>query len=39
MGINELAAEGFARIGTSIVEPGTRLGQGLTTVAAEAMGL
>lgn len=39
IGLNELAAEGFARIGTSIVEPGTRLGQGLTVAAAEAMGL
>lgn len=39
IGLNELAAEGFARIGTSIVEPGTRLGQGLTAAAAEAMGL
>lgn len=39
MGLEELAAEGFARIGTTIVEPGTRLGQGLTKAAAEAMGL
>jgi FGGY-family pentulose kinase len=39
IGLEELAAEGFARIGTQIVEPGTRLGQGLTKEAAEAMGL
>lgn len=39
IGLEELAAEGFARIGTDIVEPGTRLGQGLTKEAAEAMGL
>lgn len=39
IGLEELAAEGFARIGTDIVEPGTRLGQGLTAEAAQAMGL
>ena len=39
IGLLELAKEGFARIGTDIVEPGTRLGQGLTKEAAEAMGL
>jgi FGGY-family pentulose kinase len=39
IGLAELAREGFARIGTEIVEPGTRLGQGLTKEAAEAMGL
>jgi FGGY-family pentulose kinase len=39
IGLEELAAEGFYRIGTDIVEPGTRLGQGLTKEAAEAMGL
>jgi len=39
IGLEELAAEGFARIGTDIVEPGTQLGQGLTKEAAEAMGL
>jgi FGGY-family pentulose kinase len=39
IGLQELAAEGFARIGTAIVEPGTKLGQGLTREAAEAMGL
>ncbi len=39
IGLAELAKEGFTRIGTDIVEPGTRLGQGLTLQAAEAMGL
>ncbi len=39
IGLGELAAEGFARIGTRIVDPGTRLGQGLTPEAAAAMGL
>lgn len=39
IGLGELAGEGFARIGTTIVEPGTPLGQGLTADAAEAMGL
>ncbi|MDI6834183.1 MAG: FGGY-family carbohydrate kinase [Rhizobiaceae bacterium] len=39
VGLPELAAEGFGRIGTRIVDPGTRLGQGLTEDAARAMGL
>ncbi len=39
IGLGELAAEGFARIGSNVVEPGTRLGQGLSKEAAEAMGL
>lgn len=39
VGLGELADEGFVRIGTGIVEPGTRLGQGLTAEAALAMGL
>jgi D-ribulokinase len=39
IGLGELAEEGFRRIGTRIVEPGTPLGQGLTKVAAETMGL
>src|SRR5690606_24066713 len=39
IGRGELADETFARIGTSIVEPGTRLGQGLAAEAAQAMGL
>lgn len=39
IGLAELADEGFTRIGTEVVEPGTPLGAGLTTEAAEAMGL
>jgi D-ribulokinase len=39
IGLGPLADEGFARIGTRIVEPGTPLGQGLTAEAAKAMGL
>ncbi|MFC3165887.1 FGGY-family carbohydrate kinase [Ciceribacter thiooxidans] len=39
IGLGELAAEGFGRIGTRIVDPGTRLGQGLTEDAARTMGL
>ncbi|WP_159948923.1 FGGY-family carbohydrate kinase [Rhizobium sp. 18065] len=39
IGLGVLAGEGFARIGTNIVEPGTALGTGLTVEAAEAMGL
>lgn len=39
IGLGELAHEKFARIGTTIVEPGTPLGQGLTREAADAMGL
>ncbi|KSV70207.1 ribulokinase [Sinorhizobium sp. Sb3] len=39
IGLGELAEEGFGRIGTRIVEPGTRLGYGLTQEAAAAMGM
>lgn len=39
IGLGDLADEGFARIGTSVVPPGTALGQGLTPEAAEALGL
>ncbi len=39
IGLGELANENFTRIGTEIVEPGTRLGRGLTDEAANAMGL
>lgn len=39
IGLGALADEGFARIGTEIVEPGATLGNGLTEVAAAAMGL
>ncbi|MBI1416231.1 MAG: ribulokinase [Limimaricola sp.] len=38
-GLEEFADEGFARIGTDVVAPGTALGQGLTEQAAIAMGL
>jgi len=39
IGLEELADEGFSRIGTEVVEPGAPLGQGLTEAAADAMGL
>ena len=39
IGLAELANEGFARIGTSIVAPGTALGKGLTAQAASDLGL
>lgn len=39
VGLAELAEEGFRRIGPRIVEPGTRLGQGLTQEAAADLGL
>jgi D-ribulokinase len=39
IGLGELADEDFARIGTQMVEPGTRLGAGLNEAAASAMGL
>lgn len=39
IGLGDLAEQGFSRIGTRIVEPGTRLGSGLTDEAARAMGL
>jgi D-ribulokinase len=38
IGLDELAAEGFSRIGTEVVSPGTRVG-GLTPQAAAEMGL
>lgn len=38
IGLAPLADEGFARIGTEVVDPGTRLG-GLTADAAAALGL
>ncbi|HEY1607883.1 MAG TPA: FGGY family pentulose kinase, partial [Paraburkholderia sp.] len=38
-GLGVLADEGFARIGERVVEPGTRLGQGLTAQAAAELGL
>ncbi len=39
VGLGVLADEGFARIGTEMVEPGTALGQGLTAEAAVDLGL
>lgn len=39
IGLGVLADEGFARIGTSVVDPGTPLGRGLTAKAAEELGL
>lgn len=39
IGLEELAAEGFARIGRSIVDAGTALGNGLTPTAASQLGL
>ncbi|MDP3342012.1 FGGY-family carbohydrate kinase [Frigidibacter sp.] len=39
IGLEELADEGFARIGTDVVEPATPLGMGLAAEAAQALGL
>jgi len=39
VGLGQLADEGFARIGTEVVEAGTAVGHGLTAAAAEAFGL
>jgi D-ribulokinase len=39
IGLEELAAEQYARIGTEIVQPGAPLGAGLTEEAAGALGL
>ena len=39
VGLGVLADEAFARIGQSIVAPGTALGQGLTLAAARELGL
>ena len=39
IGLEELANEGFARIGQKIVAPGTALANGLTAAAAQALGL
>ncbi|WP_395517570.1 FGGY-family carbohydrate kinase [Pseudorhizobium flavum] len=39
IGLDELADEGFVRIGTNIADPGTPLGQGLTAAAAADLGL
>jgi D-ribulokinase len=39
IGLSEFVAEGFARIGTDVVAPGSALGTGLTQQAAEDLGL
>jgi D-ribulokinase len=39
IGLSTLADNGFARIGTDIVDPGTPLGQGLSASAAADLGL
>ncbi len=39
IGLSELIADGHARIGSEIVEPGTALGRGLTEEAARELGL
>ena len=39
VGLGVLADEAFARIGQTVVDPGTPLGAGLTTAAAAALGL
>lgn len=39
IGLDDLAEDGFRRIGTEMVDPGTPLGHGLTEEAAEALGL
>ncbi|WP_172121635.1 MULTISPECIES: FGGY-family carbohydrate kinase [unclassified Devosia] len=39
IGLADLADQNFQRIGQSVVDPGTPLGQGLTEAAAKAMGL
>lgn len=39
VGLGELADEGFVRIGTEVVDPGTAVGAGLTQEAAAELGL
>ena len=39
IGLEEFCAEGYARIGTDIVPPGTPLGRGLSVEAAKELGL
>lgn len=39
IGLSDFVAENYARIGTDIVAPGTRLGEGLTRAAAAELGL
>ena len=39
MGLGDLVADGYRRIGVEIVAPGTSVGKGLTQISAEEMGL
>jgi D-ribulokinase len=39
LGLQDLAADGYVRIGAEVAEPGAPLGAGLTAAAAAAMGL
>lgn len=39
IGLSDFVAENYTRIGTDIVAPGTRLGEGLTRAAAAELGL
>lgn len=39
IGLNDLVADQFSRIGSQVVTPGTALGQGLTSDAAKQLGL
>jgi D-ribulokinase len=39
VGLGALSADGFARIGAEVVDPGTSLGEGLTAAAARSTGL
>ncbi len=39
VGLNEFAAENYARIGTDIIAPGSPVGAGLTQAAADELGL
>src|SRR5215475_7132873 len=39
VGLNEFAAENYAKIGTEIIAPGTPVGAGLTQAAADELGL
>ncbi len=39
VGLNEFAAENYARIGTDIIAPGSPVGSGLTQAAADELGL
>ena len=39
VGLDDLVSDGYAKIGTEIVAPGTRLGRGLTASAAFELGL